>query len=235
MAPFRQVIEFTNRIFFLDSVPTSRYLYVMSAATIQPDARTRLLDAAMQVIRAQGYSATTVDDICREAGFTKGAFFHHFKSKEDLAVAAAAHFSAMAETLFGTAPYHALPDPLDRFLAYIDFRSAIIDGPIREFTCLLGTMVQEAYETHPAIRQACDTGIRTHAAGIAKDIEAARALYAPGATWSALGLALYTQAVLQGAFILAKAKNDPEIARECVSHLRRYIESLFHRSTSKKE
>ena len=63
----------------------------MSAATLpakaESDSRTRLLDAAMHVIRAQGYSATTVDDICSEAGLTKGAFFYHFKSKEDLAVA----------------------------------------------------------------------------------------------------------------------------------------------------
>jgi TetR/AcrR family transcriptional repressor of nem operon len=207
----------------------------MNATTTHPDARTRLLDAAMSVIRAQGYSATTVDDICGAAGLTKGAFFHHFKSKEDLAVAAAAHFSAMAESLFGGAPYRQLADPLDRLLGYIDFRAAIIDGPIPQFTCLLGTMVQEAYETHPAIRQACDTYIGVHAAGIAEDIEAAKALYAPGATWSALSLALYTQAVLQGAFVLAKAKDGPEVARDCVSHLRRYIQSLFPRSTGKKE
>ena len=201
----------------------------MNATMTQPDARTRLLDAAMQVIRAQGYSATTVDDICREAGLTKGAFFHHFKSKEDLAVAAAGHFSAMAEMLFRGAPYRQLPDPLDRFLAYIDFRCAIIDGPLPEFTCLLGTMVQEAYDTHPAIRQACDTYIGVHVAGLVEDIEAAKALYAPDATWSAESLALYTQAVLQGAFVLAKAKGGPEVARDCVSHLRRYIECLFQR------
>jgi TetR/AcrR family transcriptional regulator, transcriptional repressor for nem operon len=200
-----------------------------------PDARTRLLDAAMQVIRAQGYSATTVDDICGAAGLTKGAFFHHFKSKEDLAVAAAAHFSEMAERLFAGAPYRELADPLDRVLGYIDFRSAIIDGPIPEFTCLLGTMVQEAYDTHPAIRQACDTYIGVHATGIAKDIEAAKAVYAPNASWSAESLALYTQAVLQGAFVLAKAKGGPEVARDCVAHLRRYIEFLFQRPTSKKE
>ena len=207
----------------------------VTAATARPGARTRLLDAALQVIRAQGYAATTVDDICREAGLTKGAFFHHFKSKEDLAVAAAAHFSEMAEHLFGTAPYRELSDPLERFLAYIDFRSAIIDGPIPQFTCLLGTMVQESYETHPAIRQACDTYIGVHAAALAEDIAAAKALYAPDATWSAESLALYTQAVLQGGFVLAKAKGGPEVARDCVSHLRRYIEFLFQRPTSKKE
>ncbi|HEY2184365.1 MAG TPA: TetR/AcrR family transcriptional regulator [Xanthobacteraceae bacterium] len=200
-----------------------------------PDARARLLDTAMQVIRAQGYSATTVDDICRAAGLTKGAFFHYFKSKEDLAVAVARHFSEMAERLFGTAPYREIADPLDRLLGYIDFRSAIIAGPIPEFTCLLGTMVQEAYDTHPAIRRACETYIGGHAAGVAKDIEAAKALYAPEAAWSAESLALYTQAVLQGAFVLAKAKHGPDVARDCVAHLRRYIEFLFHRPLSKEE
>jgi TetR/AcrR family transcriptional regulator, transcriptional repressor for nem operon len=167
----------------------------------------------MQVIRTQGYTASTVDDICRAAGLTKGAFFHHFKSKEDLAVAAAAHFSQMAERLFGDAPYRQLADPLD----------------------LLGTMVQEAYDTHPAIRRACDTYISAHAADVAKDIAAAKALYAPAAEWSAESLALYTQAVLQGAFVLAKSKGGPEVARDCLSHLRRYLLQLFSRSPSKEE
>jgi TetR/AcrR family transcriptional repressor of nem operon len=207
----------------------------MSATQIRTDARTRLLDAALHVIRAQGYAATSVDDICRAAGLTKGAFFHHFKSKEDLAVAAAAHFSDMAVRLFGDAPYRTLADPFDRLLGYVDFRSAIIDGPIPEFTCLLGTMVQEAYDTHPAIRRACDTYLGVNIADVAKDIEAAKALYAPDATWSAESLAAHTQAVLQGAFVLAKAKGGPEIARECVAHLRRYVEQLFDRPTSKRE
>ena len=207
----------------------------MSAATTQPGSRSRLLDAAMQVIRAQGYSGTTVDDICSAAGLTKGAFFHHFESKEDLAVAAAAHFSQMAERLFGTAPYRGLADPLDRLLGYVDFRTAILSGPVPEFTCLLGTMVQEAYDTHPAIRHACDTYIGAHIAEVAKDITAAKVLYAPSAEWSAESLALFTQAVLQGAFVLAKSKGGPEVARDCLAHLRRYLLQLFHRPTSKEE
>ena len=207
----------------------------MTATTSQSDARTRLLDAAIHVIRAQGYSASTVDDICRAAGLTKGAFFHHFRSKEDLAVTAAAHFSQMAERLFGAASYRELADPLDRLLGYIDFRSAIITGPLAGFTCLLGTMVQEAYDTHPAICRACDAYISAHAAKVEKDISAAKALYAPEAEWSAESLALYTQAVLQGAFVLAKSKGGPEVARDCLAHLRRYLLQLFNRSPSKEE
>ena len=55
------------------------------------------------------------------------------------------------------------------------------------------------------------------------------------AAWSAESLGLYTQAVLQGAFILAKAKGGPEVARDCVAHLRRYILQLFHRPIDREE
>jgi TetR/AcrR family transcriptional repressor of nem operon len=199
----------------------------------QRESKTRILEAAMSVIRSKGYSATTVDDICRAAGLSKGSFFHHFKSKEELALAAAEHFSTMAAGLFAEAPYRAAVDPLDRLLGYVDFRSAILRGDLPEFTCLLGTMVQETYETHPPIRKACDQYISAHAAEVALDIEAAKRLYAPNAPWSAESLGLFTQAVMQGAFILAKARHGPAIAVECLTHLRRYLELQFRPPNSK--
>lgn len=191
------------------------------------DGRTRLLDAALRVIRMRGYHAARVDDVCAEAGLTKGAFFHHFASKEDLAVAAAGHFSAMSDALFADAPYRRVPDPLDRLLAYVDYRASLMQGELPDVTCLLGTMVQETYDTSPAIRDACDRFIRHHASDVAKDIAEARRRYAPRARWSAEGLALYMQAAIQGAFILAKAGSSPQPAIDAMRHLRRYIEMLF--------
>ncbi|MFZ0070066.1 MAG: TetR/AcrR family transcriptional regulator, partial [Xanthobacteraceae bacterium] len=128
----------------------------MSNAQPQHESKARILDAALRVIRTKGYSATTVDDVCATAGLTKGSFFHHFKSKDELALAATAHFAAMADGLFAAAPYRTLPDPRERVIGYLKFRKSILTGDLPEFTCLLGTLVQEAYETHPAIREACD-------------------------------------------------------------------------------
>ena len=54
----------------------------MADAKAPAAAKTKLLDASLTAIRAKGYSATTVDNICETAGVTKGAFFHHFRSKE---------------------------------------------------------------------------------------------------------------------------------------------------------
>jgi len=192
--------------------------------------KTKFLDAALIVIRTKGYEASTIDDICEAAKLTKGSFFHHFAGKEDLALGAAQHFADMAESLFSNAPYRTLPDPLDRLLAYVDFRKALLQGALPEYTCLLGTMVQETYETHPAIRQACDAHLREHAGMREADIAEAKRLYAPDAEWSPETLALYVQAVIQGAFILAKAQHGASVAADCLDHLRRYIELLFKQS-----
>jgi TetR/AcrR family transcriptional repressor of nem operon len=189
--------------------------------------KTRLLEAARDVIRAKGYSATTVDDICSAAGVTKGSFFHHFGSKEELGIAAVAAFGAMADQLFSTAPYTALPDPRDRLLGYVDLRASMLEGDIAQYTCLLGTSVQEVYATHPDLRAACDQGMSEHVAMLARDIEAAKRRYAPDAPWSAESVGYFMQSVLQGAFIFAKAKQDPQVARESLAHLRRYLETLF--------
>ncbi|MBK8165296.1 MAG: TetR/AcrR family transcriptional regulator [bacterium] len=191
------------------------------------DSRTRFLDAAVHLIRTCGYEAATIDELCREAGLTKGSFFHHFRSKEDLALAAADHFAGAADALFGQAPYHAHVDSRDRVLGYVDFRRAILRGAVPEFTCLFGTMVQETYDTHPALREACDRHIGAHADAVARDLDAARADRAPDAEWTAQSLALFTQAVLQGAFVLAKARGGPEVADQCLAHLRRYLELLL--------
>jgi TetR/AcrR family transcriptional repressor of nem operon len=191
------------------------------------NSRTRLLDAALDLIRAKGYAATAVDEICHRAGVTKGSFFHHFRSKDDLALAAVAHWRAMTEGLFAAAPYHQAQDPLDRLLGYVDFRAAILTGELPEYTCLLGTLVQETYATHPEIRVACNQALSAHIDELTRDVEAARQLYAPTASWSAQSVATFIQAVLQGSFILAKAKQGPEVVRENLEHLRRTLRVLF--------
>jgi TetR/AcrR family transcriptional regulator, transcriptional repressor for nem operon len=199
----------------------------MNATHAHHESKQKLLDAAFMVIRTKGYTATRVEDICEAAGVTKGSFFYHFKTKEDLALEATAHWIAVTTELFREAPYHAAADPLDRLLAYVDFRKALLHGELPEFTCLAGTMVQEVFDTWPAIRDACATSIGGHAASLEPDIAAAMEKYGVRGTWTARSLALHTQAVIQGSFILAKAHGGAAVAAESLDHLRRYLRLLF--------
>ncbi|MFZ0516840.1 MAG: hypothetical protein WAM20_07325, partial [Acidobacteriaceae bacterium] len=144
------------------------------------------------------------------------------------------HWNILTGELFRSAPYNWLADPVDRLLAYVDFRKAILQGQLPEFTCLVGTMVQEVYETHPSIRDACDRSIREHVAMLELEIIKATHIYRMNVDWTEESLAMYMQAVIQGAFILAKAEGGPEVAASCLDHLRRYLEMLFNRSEKRK-
>lgn len=190
------------------------------------DARLRLLEAATDMIRARGFAATTIDDLCAAAAVSKGAFFHHFESKEALGVAAAHFWAETTGAFFAKAPYHASADALGRVLAYVAFRRTMIAGEIYQFSCLAGTMAQEVYASSPAIRDACGISIFGHAATLEADL--AEALDAAGVTdVTAEGLARHTQAVVQGALVLAKAGDDPQLARDSFDHLERYLQLLL--------
>ena len=193
----------------------------------QHESKTRLLDATLRVVRAKGYSATQIEDVCAEAGLTKGSFFHHFKSKEALALAAVAHWDAGTTELFAAAPYHDPADPLDRLIAYVDFRKEILTGKLSDFTCFAGTIIQEAYLTHAEVSAACENNISGHAKTLEADICAAMRSYGVRGEWTAESLALHIVAVIQGGFILAKAKGGAAVAAETLDHLRRYLELLF--------
>jgi len=189
--------------------------------------RTRLIEAAQHLIRAQGYSATSVEQICLRAGVTKGSFFHHFQNKDDLALAAVVYWQQTTTALTAAARYHEAADPLDRLLGYLDLRAAALTGDLADTTCLLGALVQECYATHPAIRVACERALSAQGAALERDVAAAKRLYAPRARWSAESVSRFIEAALQGSFILAKAKQSPEVVRESIQHLRLTLRQLF--------
>jgi TetR/AcrR family transcriptional repressor of nem operon len=194
--------------------------------------KTRLLDATIKIVRTKGYNATRVEDVCAEAGVTKGSFFHHFKSKDDLARAAVERWKEATAALFANAPYHQAADPLDRLLAYLEYRKSILAGELPEFTCFVGTMVQEIYTTNPELRAGCESSIFGHAKRLEPDLAQAIQKYGVAKPVTAQSLALHMQCVIQGSFILAKAAGGAAVAAESIDHLRRYLELLFRRPTS---
>jgi TetR/AcrR family transcriptional repressor of nem operon len=192
--------------------------------------RDKLFGATISTMAEKGYAATAVDEICAKAGVTKGAFFHHYPSKQSLTVAAVNDWAQKCAAFYAAAAYHQLDDPLDRFLGFLDFRRDMLQSPMALVSCPVGTMIQEVFETHPDILRACEECIFGQVADVQSDIAAAIELYGVRFDWTAESLALHTHAVLQGIYILAKAKGSVRVAEQSIEHLRSYVELLFPHS-----
>src|SRR3972149_2635016 len=73
------------------------------------ETRGRLMEAATAVFARSGFDRATVDEIVREAGFSKGAFYVHFESKEDLFWAILEERISRQQDAFRRAVEHAQP------------------------------------------------------------------------------------------------------------------------------
>lgn len=193
------------------------------------EARARLIAAARHLVRLRGFAATSVDELCAEAGVTKGAFFHHFVSKEALGVALIDDWTETTGAMFAAHPYNAVPDPLDRVFAYLELRRSMLTMPLPDFTCVAGTTVQETYATFPAIRIAAQKSVESGSSHVKRHLAEALAAH-PVAGVTADSLARLFQVAVQGGIILAKAADDPAPAREAFDHLERYLRLLFART-----
>jgi TetR/AcrR family transcriptional regulator, transcriptional repressor for nem operon len=193
-----------------------------------PETKRKLIDAGVNLMRSRGFNATTVDDICAEAGVTKGGFFHHFKSKDDLGSAALIRFSELKAKQYADAPFRKLADPLDRVFGRLDFA---IDsaGGVKGLTkgCLLGMFAQEMSSTHSEFRGLCQDRFAQIARDFEADLAEAKAAYAPRAGFAPKTVAMLYVSIVQGSLMLAKASESNRVLVENIEHFRGYLQTLF--------
>jgi TetR/AcrR family transcriptional regulator, transcriptional repressor for nem operon len=174
-----------------------------------PDVQPKLMAAATDLIRRFGYVATTVDQICAEAGVTKGAFFHYFTSKEELAVACLGQWDERMQEVEATAPFAGRPDPRERVAGYMDFYIGLFSNPRVLKSCLAGTTLQEVAESHPDLRAAANQClVSSQARFVALLREAARV---GKKRVRAEDLAQLWLAAMQGSLVLYKGSADDEL------------------------
>lgn len=201
----------------------------MRAAQTHSPTQEKLLDAAQRLMLAKGFAATTVDEICDAAGLTKGSFFHYFENKEHLGKAVLERFCTSVFQRMQEGPFHKKRDPLQRVYGYVDFLRKMSGHPLADKGCLLGTFAQELSDTHPEIRAACAQRFAEWAGAVKRDLDEAKAKYAPKARVDTQSLAEHFIAVLEGSLILAKAKQDRRMVAQNLQHFKRYVQRLFAR------
>ncbi len=166
--------------------------------------RERIIDAASQLFRENGFDGVGIDAIMQEAGLTHGGFYGHFASKDDLA--------AQALT-------HALQRGDERQSRCANLRDLVADylSPRHRDRCAKGCAVAalgaDLARQGPSVRHVLTAHVRARLDGLSR-------LITSGSTNTRRKRAIATLAALIGAMTLARAVDDPALSDEILAATR---------------
>lgn len=177
---------------------------------------------------ARGYSASGVDDICRDAGVSKGSFYHQFASKEELAIAALGDFYAaslnnlLAIDLDGVPPEQCLLALLDGIAAQ--------GHDFWKHGCLIGALSSEMALASSALQAEVSRLFSDTAKALEPLIEPFVASL-DDKSLSAAALAEHFLVVVEGAIVLSRAHKDPMRINQAVALFAAQLRWLPRRKT----
>ncbi|MGE0559712.1 MAG: TetR/AcrR family transcriptional regulator [Burkholderiales bacterium] len=193
--------------------------------------REKILDGARDLVLKLGYSGMKVDHVLEHVGITKGAFFHHFKTKDDLAKALLRRYASQDALVYAETRAQAeklSDDPLQQILIFIRLFEDMFSGMTEPYPgCLLASYVYELQQFDDETRKLLHETFARWRTLLQEKFELIVKKYPPKTPVSPAQLADGFTVVLEGAFILAKAMNDARMASEQLRLYRNHIELLF--------
>ncbi|HYC36374.1 MAG TPA: helix-turn-helix domain-containing protein [Usitatibacter sp.] len=193
--------------------------------------RAAILDASLDLILDHGYGATTVDAVVQRAGITKGAFFHHFGSKAELARALVERYAEMDRAHLEAHLVRARklsPDPLQQIFILLglyeeDFEA--MDGPFPG--CLFASYIYENKLFDEGTIAVLRESTLMWRAVMREMLEKAIAAHPPRVPVDVESLADLFYAIPEGSFVMTKTLGDRTLLARHARHLRTYLELLF--------
>jgi TetR/AcrR family transcriptional regulator, transcriptional repressor for nem operon len=196
--------------------------------------RERILDAAQRIVLERGFAATSVDAVLAQAPATKGAFFHHFPSKNDLGRALLERYAAADERMlddFMAVAETESDDPAEQLVAFVrHFEHAADELAPTQPGCLFVSFIYESQLAGDGDGDLIATSIRHWRTRLLEKLEAAVRVHPPAIAVDLHSLADQVFTTFEGGFILARAMHDPGHLRAQLTHLRHYLELLFQLS-----
>lgn len=196
-----------------------------------PDTRTRIMDEAERLILDRGYAGTPVDAVVERAGVTKGAFFHHFSTKDALAQALVERWAERDRGHLETSLERAgglTRDPVQRLLVFVGLLEESWRGLTEPYAgCLFASYVSESglfgEQTHAVIRRA----MLRWRDELRVLVEEAVAAGTPRAEVDPEAMADLLTVVFEGAFILSRTLGEADLVARQLHQYRTYLELLF--------
>lgn len=192
--------------------------------------RERILWVAQRLMTDQGYGATSVDQVIAESGSSKGAFFHHFSSKSDLALRLVERYVAadLAHLEAGLAASADVSDPTTRVVAFLRFYEDDADELMSEQSgCLYATVLAEREFVGGDINDQVAKAERVWRDALADLLRPALAAHRPSLDVDVDALADHLFTTFEGGFILCRTLEDRSAMRAQLRIFRQLVEVLL--------
>jgi TetR/AcrR family transcriptional repressor of nem operon len=198
--------------------------------------RERILDGAERLILDQGFAATSVDAVLAEAGTSKGAFFHHFPSKNHLARALVERYAAgdlVALEQFMERAEAASDDPAEQVVEFIRlFEEASVELASQHPSCLYVSFIYERQLFDDGTNDVIVDAVLAWRQRLLGKLEEAATLHPPTRDVDLPSLADLVFVTFEGAFVLVRTMGDPSLMGAQLAHLRHYVSLVFGLTTS---
>jgi len=192
--------------------------------------RARILDAAETLMVRNGFAGTSVDQILTESGSSKGAFFHHFPSKQDLAVALMERYveADLGQLRLALAAVSEVADPVERALGFLAYFETWAEELISEDSaCLYIAALSEQDLLDADIRGALQRGILTWRTEVAALLRAALAERPDAPPLDPDDLADHLFATFEGGFLLCRSLQSAAPMRAQLRVFRQLVEATL--------
>lgn len=189
-----------------------------------PDTKSRILEVAFQLFHEQGYHATGISTILREAGVNAGSLYHFFPSKEALLVGVLEYaLSAMSFAVMAPAEA-ATPDPVGRVFALLDWYRSNMNSWGCKMGCPIGNLALEVSDNDARVRSLIDANFRNWADHVSGWLHGDSA--ALPASVNRRQLASFVLAVMEGGIMRARAAGNIKPFDDSIAQLRAYFDAL---------
>lgn len=195
------------------------------------DTKERILAAAQGLVMKHGFSATSIDQIQEAAEISRGTFFYHFPSKDDLARELLVRYAEIDREIvdrFMARAERLARDPLEQVLVFLGLHEEMFEelDAGEHPGCLFASYSYEAglfdAETHDVIERSIEHWREL----VGGKLEEAFRRHPPATPTDPYVLADVAYAILQGAFILSRVRGEPGILAEHTRQFRASLEVL---------
>ncbi|WP_310481885.1 TetR/AcrR family transcriptional regulator [Chamaesiphon sp. VAR_48_metabat_403] len=185
----------------------------------------RIIEKAAILFNKHGYAGSSINDLMKLTGLQKGGIYNHFKSKDEIAVAAFDHTlgSILAAAI---AKVSTQTTSIDRLHAFVDSFRGFTTQPIGEGGCPILNTAVESDDTHPLLRRHAQEAVNSIMALIASIVELGIRQGEIIDTANHEQVSTIVLASIEGAIMMSKLYGSDIYLDRSIEHLHGYINSL---------